>query len=150
MVQGPWGCNQLIRSHLGGNYAIPGSWGNVPLAMNNFDPGLGMGMGVGMASNMALVPSNRAILPVHSGNYNGYGYSYDHRLTGPYGPRPAICSGPDYCHDDGRVMILDDGYGCDYDCDYGYHGGRRRKHHTSKTKYVHHHTSKPASDCAVM
>ena len=25
MVQGPWGCNQMIRSHLGGNYAIPGS-----------------------------------------------------------------------------------------------------------------------------
>jgi hypothetical protein len=30
MVQGPWGCNQLVRSHVGGNYAIPGQWGYAP------------------------------------------------------------------------------------------------------------------------
>jgi hypothetical protein len=160
MVQGPWGCNQMIRSQIGGNYAIPGSWGNAPLLMNNFSPGFGVGMGLGMASNMSLVPSNRAMIPVNSCNYNnGFnytGYNYDHRLTGPYGPRPAICNGPAICSrsgyiDDGRIMLLDDGYDCDdygYDC--GDYGGRRRRHHTSKTKYMHRHTSKPAADCAVM
>jgi hypothetical protein len=150
----------MIRSHLGGNYAIPGSWGNAPLLMNNFSPGFGVGMGLGMASNMPLVPPNRAMIPVNSCNYNnGFnytGYNYDHRLTGPYAPRPAICNGPAICSgsdyiDDGRIMLLDDGYGCD---DYGYdccdYGGRRRRHHTSKTKYMHRHTSKPAADCAVM
>ncbi|KAF3053426.1 hypothetical protein E8E11_005514 [Didymella keratinophila] len=110
MVQGPWGCNQLIRSHLGSNHAIPGSWGNVPLAMKNWGAGIG----------------------------------YDHRLTGPYGSQPAICNGYSSF---GGGMVVDDGFVDDFD--YGYDGGRRRKH-SSRSKYAYRHSSKPATNCAVM
>lgn len=141
MVQGPWGCNQLIRSHLGGNHAIPGSWGNAALPMNNWGAGLGLGMG--MNTSMSSISSSRARVPV-----NGYGY--DHRLTGPYGSRPAICSG---LSSFGNGMIIDDGYldDYDYDFDYGFgYDGRRRRKHKSSSRYVYRHSSKPATNCAVM
>ena len=132
MVQGPWGCNQLIRSHVGGSHAIPGSWGNAPLAMNNWvgSPGLDM------TSNMPLV-SSRAMVPVNS-------HGYDHRLTGPYGSRPAICSG--YSSFDNGMFT---GHG--FVDDYGYeYDGRRRRKHKSRSRYVYRHSSKPATNCAVM
>jgi hypothetical protein len=75
MVQGPWGCNQLIRSHVGGNYAIPGQWGNAPLISNGWggNPNLTSGA---MVSMNGMVPMN--------------GYRYDHRLTGSYPPPPPM------------------------------------------------------------
>lgn len=147
MVQGPWGCNQLIRSHLGGSHAIPGSWGNISLGMNNWigSPGLGMGMNVGM--NMVANPavmSSQAMIPMG-------GYGYDYRLTGPYGPRPAICNGYDTF---GGGMFMDAGF-LNYDDGYGYGGyggyiGCRRSGHKSRSKYVYRHSSKPATNCTVM
>lgn len=138
MVQGPWGCNQLIRSHVGGSHAIPGSWGSVPLAMSN--RGVGMGIGPAMTASMPLM-SSRTMAPV-----NGFGssYGYDHRLTGPYSSQPAICSG---FNSFGNGMVVDGGYL--EDLDYGYDGRRRRKH-SSRSKYVYRHSSKPATNCAVM
>lgn len=126
MVQGPWGCNQLIRSHAGGSHAIPGSWGNVSLPMNNWGGGLGTGMS--MASNMPLATS-RAMIPSN-------GYEYDHRLTGPYGSRSAVCSGYG-AFDSG--LFLDDGY-----------DGHRQRKHKSSSRYVYRHSSRPATNCTVM
>lgn len=139
MVQGPWGCNQLIRSHVGGSHAIPGSWGNATLAPISWGGGVGMGMG--MAANMPY-SSSRAMVPV-----NGFGY--DHRLTGPYGSRPygsgpAICSGYG-SFDNGMIVEEDFGDG------YGYAYGRsRRGSHKSSSKYKYYHSSKPATNCTVM
>lgn len=134
MVQGPWGCNQMIRSHVGGSHAIPGSWGNAPFVSTSWGAGLGMGMA--MNSNMPLVPS-RGMVPV-----NGYGY--DQRLGGPYGSRPAICSG--YGSFD-RGMMVDDGFMDDYRYRYD---GRHRRRHESSSRYKYHHSSKPATNCTVM
>ncbi|UPX19455.1 uncharacterized protein EKO05_0009715 [Ascochyta rabiei] len=140
MVQGPWGCNQLIRSHVGGSRAIPGSWGNAPLATNHWGGtigmGMGMGMGTGMTANMPLA-SSRAMVPV-----NGYGH--DHRLTGPYSSRPAIYNG----HGSFDIgVVMDDGALEDYN--YGYGDGRRRQH-MSSSRYKYYHSSKPATNCVVM
>ncbi|KAH6637441.1 hypothetical protein C7974DRAFT_141257 [Boeremia exigua] len=136
MVQGPWGCNQLIRGHLGGSHAIPGSWGNVPRARNSWDGGLGMNTATSMSPSMPLVSSSRAMVPVNS-------YGYDHRLTGPYGTSPALHGGYNSFHD---RMIMDDDL-LD-DLGYGYDGRRRR--HKSSSRYVYRHSSKPATNCAVM
>ncbi len=138
MVQGPWGCNQLIRSRVGGSHTIPGSWGNVPLATNNWGGGMGMGMGMsmGMASSVPLISSSRAMVPVNN-------YGYDHRLTGPYGASSAMF---------GRHSSFDNGIMMDDGCfdDYGYgYGGSRRKHKSS-SRYVYRHTSKPATNCVLM
>lgn len=136
MVQGPWGCNQLIRSHLGGSYAIPGSWGSIPLGMNNCIGGPGLGMN--MVSSQAMIPVG--------------GHGYDHRLTGPYGSRPALCSGYDTFGGgmimDGGYLDYDDGYGYGYG--YGYGGCRQRRRHKSSSKYVYRHSSKPATNCTMM
>ncbi|KAF9701278.1 hypothetical protein EKO04_000592 [Ascochyta lentis] len=138
MVQGPWGCNQLIRSHVGGSHAIPGSWGNAPLVMNSGGGGrgLGMGMSMGIAANTPSM-SSRAMVPV-----NGYGH--DHRLAGLYGSRPAVCSGYG-SFDNG--MIMDDGFSDDHG--YGY-DDRRRRRHKSSSRYKYYHSSKPATNCTVM
>jgi hypothetical protein len=87
MLQGPWGCNQLIRSHVGGSYAIPGQWGHAPIASGGW---------VGPAlSSGAMVPMN--------------GMRYDHRLTGPYPPLPPMF------HE--NINAFDDGFmhDCDFD-----------------------------------
>lgn len=140
MVQGPWGCNQLIRSHLGGTHSIPGSWGNVPRAVNNW--GAGMGLGTAMTTSMPLVSSmpvtsRRVLVPMNS-------CGYDHRLTGPHGSQPAICSG---YNSFGNGTMVEDGFVDGFE--YGYDGRGRRKH-SSKSKYVYRHSSKPTTNCAVM
>lgn len=143
MVQGPWGCNQLIRSHVGGSHAIPGSWGSVPLTMINWGGGLGVGMGMdmNMTSSMPLVSSSRVMVPMNS-------YGYDHRLTGPYGSGPALTGGYDG-FDNG--MIMDGGFFDDGGYGYGYgYDGRRRRKHKSSARYVYRHSSKPATNCTVM
>lgn len=136
MVQGPWGCNQMIRNHVGGNYAIPGHWGNAP------GPAITSG---------GLVPR--------------YGLSYDHRLTGPYGHGPMIANqamiskGP--LIGNGPIMgnmplmhngyneldngYLSDGYMDDYDWDYG--RKHREKH---KSKYKYRYTDEAGTNCVVM
>ncbi|KAF2252512.1 hypothetical protein BU26DRAFT_387923, partial [Trematosphaeria pertusa] len=57
MIQGPWGCNQLIRSHWGGSEVIPGYWGGAQLQQQHWGP--------------------RPMIP---GDWCG-----DYRLSGPYG-----------------------------------------------------------------
>lgn len=128
MVQGPWGCNQLIRSHVGGNHAIPGQWGHVPMMG-------GWGGASGLAGGMGMPMNGGAMVPVN-------GHRYDHRLIGPYPPpppmmydRPMICDGYDN---------FDDGFM--YDMDFGH--GRKRKHRSSK--YEYRWSSKPDTSCTVM
>jgi hypothetical protein len=121
MVQGPWGCNQMLRNQVGGSYAIPGAWGNAPLVSSSF--------------------GNQAMLPLNS-------YAYDHRLTGPQALRPAITS---YGAFNNGIMVDDGffdecGYDCGYDCGYG----RRRRRHKSSSKYKYYHSTKPATNCTVM
>jgi hypothetical protein len=123
MVQGPWGCNQMLRSQVGGSYAIPGAWGNAPLVSRRLE-------------NSAMFPIN--------------GYTHDHRLTGPYAPRPATTG---YGMLDDGVMVgsgLLDEYGCGYDYGYDCGHGRRHRKHKSCSKYKYYHSTKPATNCAVM
>ncbi|EAT80355.1 hypothetical protein SNOG_11943 [Parastagonospora nodorum SN15] len=137
MVQGPWGCNQLIRSHVGGNHAIPGQWGHVPMM------GGGWGGALAMTPGMMEPMNGGAMVPMHGGAMIPMnGHRYDHRLTGPYPPlppmmhdRPMICDGYDN---------FDDGF--TYDMDFGL--GRRRKHRSSK--YEYRWSSKPDTSCSVI
>jgi hypothetical protein len=87
MVQGPWGCNQMIRSYVGGSHAIPGQWGHAPIMSG--------GWGGPALTSGAMVPMN--------------GSRYDHRLTGPYPPPPPMMHASYNAFDDG--FMLD----CDYD-----------------------------------
>lgn len=84
------------------------------------------------------------------------GFTYDHRLTGPYGPRPMMAStlmianepmianGPMVCNDYGP---FDDGFIDDYGWEFD-SGRRRRSKHKSKYKYRY--TNKPETNCTVM
>ena len=133
MVQGPWGCNQMLPGQVGGSYAIPGQWGHAPLTSS--------GWGGPAITSAAMQPMS--------------GYSYDHRLTGPYGSRsmlantpmitngPVISNAPMVCDSYGA---FDDGYISDYDHWRGYGRGRRRH----KTKHKYKYTSEPVTNCTVM
>ncbi|KAJ5031235.1 60s ribosomal protein l29 [Bipolaris maydis] len=72
MVQGPWGCNQLLRNHVGGNHAIPGQWGNVQLALS----------GPRSAAISCVATAGSA---THLDNMT-QNFTHDHRFTGPDGP----------------------------------------------------------------
>ncbi|KNG52685.1 60s ribosomal protein l29 [Stemphylium lycopersici] len=76
MVQGPWGCNQMIRNHVGGNYAVPGQWGNARLMP-------------GALRGPAITSGAISGAPMPMGQLNR-GFTYDHRLTGPYGPPASL------------------------------------------------------------
>jgi hypothetical protein len=54
MVQGPWGCNQMIRSYVGGSHAIPGQWGHAPIMSG--------GWGGPALTSGAMVPMNGFML----------------------------------------------------------------------------------------
>ncbi|KAF2641467.1 hypothetical protein P280DRAFT_313979 [Massarina eburnea CBS 473.64] len=60
MIQGPWGCNQMIRSQIGGPQVIPGNWGRAQLHPQHW--------------------GNQPMLP---------GFGVDHRLLGPLAPVPS-------------------------------------------------------------
>ncbi|KAF1843962.1 uncharacterized protein K460DRAFT_378998 [Cucurbitaria berberidis CBS 394.84] len=128
MVQGPWGCNQMIRYHVGGKFAIPGQWGNAPL--------MSSGWGGPAMTSGAVVHTN--------------GFTYDHRLTGPYGPRPMITNPPMIA---GGPMICGD-YGAfddDYDDDFGWgFDDRRRRRSKHKSHYKYRYSTKPVTNCTVM
>lgn len=144
MVQGPWGCNQMIRNHVGGNYAIPGQWGNAPLLPGGWG---GAALASGYGTNVPLV--------------GGYGGN-DHRLTGPYGPRPfgngSLIANPPVISNaatitNGRVMYegcspFEDHYLSDHDYDWAHGGSRRKSKHKSKYKYRY--SNNPATNCTVM
>jgi hypothetical protein len=123
MVQGPWGCNQMLRNQVGGSYAIPGAWGSAPLVSRNW--------------------GNSTTTPIS-------GYGYDHRLTGPYASRRAITGYSMF--DDGMVVGngLLEGNGCGCDCGYDCGYGKRHRRYKSSHKYKHYHSTKPATNCAVM
>ncbi|OAK95172.1 hypothetical protein IQ06DRAFT_64817 [Phaeosphaeriaceae sp. SRC1lsM3a] len=96
MVQGPWGCNQLIRNHVGGSYAIPGQWGS---------------LGVPALTSGTMVQMN--------------GFRYDHRLSGPYPPPPPlVCERP--MNISGGFNDLNDGFVYDCDFGFSDRGRRRR------------------------
>jgi hypothetical protein len=122
MVQGPWGCNQLIRSHAGGNYAIPGQWGHAPIMSGGWG-------GPALTSN--------TMVPMRS-------HGYDHRISGPYPPRSLMMQDR-YMIDDGHDSS-DDGFM--YDVDFG--DRRRRRRHKSSQYHKYCYSSKPATNCTVM
>lgn len=155
MVQGPWGCNQMLRNHVGSNYTIPGQWGNAPLMANGFaSPVMAPGAMVPLNGLVGPAITSGAIVPHHR-----FAPAYDHRLTGPYGPppplaqshmvmnglmmsnAPAICDAPMVYN---GYDCFDDGYVSD-DCQYG-NSGRRKQ----KSKYKYRYTDEPAGNCAVM
>jgi hypothetical protein len=122
MVQGPWGCNQLIRSHAGGAHAIPGQWGHAPMLG-------GGGWSAPPVTAGAMIPMK--------------GFAYDHRLTGPYSlPRPTMLDRPTTC--DG--YNFDDAIMYDFDQD-----DRRRRRRRKSTRYHEYkYSTKPATNCTVM
>jgi hypothetical protein len=124
MVQGPWGCNQLIRSQVGGSYVIPGQWGHAPTTCGSWgEPALSSG---------AMVPM--------------YGCRYNHRLIGPCpcSPHmmrdcPMVCNGYDDVDD--RLI---------YDCKFGERQRQRRRRQQSSRYHEYRYSSKPATNCTVM
>jgi hypothetical protein len=148
MVQGPWGCNQMIRNHVGGNYAVPGQWGSASLIRGG---GWGGPAITSAAMSGAMIPMN-------------HDFTYDHRLTGPYGPQamvphqapvmgnggmvvtngPMISNGPMIC-DDG-FGYHDDGFADGYDGHYN----DRRKRWKHRSHYKYKYTDRPATNCTVM
>jgi hypothetical protein len=132
MVQGPWGCNQLIRSHVGGNYAIPGQWGNAPLISN--------GWGGNSKSTAGAMVSINGMVPMN-------GYRYDHRLTGQYPPPPPIMYNQSMICEPGYNIYdnFDDRFMYDMDFD-----DRRRRKHKSSRYHQYRWSSKPATNCNVM
>lgn len=126
MVQGPWGCNQMIRNHVGGNFTIPGQWGNAQLIPNGWE---------GPAITSHAVAG--AVVPM--GHARGLGY--DHRLTGPYPPVV-----PDATIINHGPMVRDIGLVRHSHGHYS-HGRRKRTRHTH---YKYKHTDKPAMYCTVM
>jgi hypothetical protein len=138
MVQGPWGCNQLIRSHFGGSHAIPGQWGKAPMMTNS--------RGTPAPIPGVLVPMNGhagAMVP-RNANYLLDGQRYDHRLTGPYPPPPPMmCDKPMIC---GRYDNFDDGFMYDREFDGQ---GHIRKHRSSWYR-EYRYSSRPDTSCMVM
>ncbi|KAH8727176.1 hypothetical protein GQ44DRAFT_704632 [Phaeosphaeriaceae sp. PMI808] len=122
MVQGPWGCNQMIRSHVGGSHKIPGQWGHAPIRPGGW---------TGSAQ------TSGALLPVNS-------YGYDHRLSGPYAAPHPMTGGPAMVC--GGFGDMDDGYLYDLDFD----DRRRRRKHRSSHYREYHYSSKPETACMVM
>ncbi|CAO2656371.1 Nn.00g051740.m01.CDS01 [Neocucurbitaria sp. VM-36] len=133
MIQGPWGCNQMIRSHVGGSHAIPGQWGNAPLITGSWN-------GPAITSG-AVGPMN--------------GFTYDHRLTGSHGSRsmiataPMIANGPVVCNGYGAC---DNGFIDDYGWDFDDRRRRRRRRSSSrhKSQYKYRYSSRPETNCTVM
>ncbi|RYN33042.1 hypothetical protein AA0112_g6039 [Alternaria arborescens] len=148
MVQGPWGTNQMLRNHVGGSYAIPGEWGSAPFMSGGW-------RGPAITSGT----TSSALMPTHHRNQ---GFTYDHRLTGPYMPQnmmshaPVITSGP-MMGSSAMVMnepiIHDNGFGGyddGYISDYGGYCDARHKKRRHKSHYKYKYTDKPATNCTVM
>jgi hypothetical protein len=129
MVQGPWGCNQLIRSHVGGNHAIPGQWGHVPMMSNSW------GVAPALMSSAMQPMNGDAMVSVN-------GYRYDHRLNGPHPPPRSMMY--DRTTTTGGYGNFDKGFM--YDMDFG---DRRRKHRSSRY-HEYRWSSKPDTSCTIM
>lgn len=144
MIQGPWGCNQMLRNHVGGNYAVPGQWGNAPFLAGAFAPlAMTTGTMVPYGGFGGPAMTSGAVVP-----YSGSTPLHDHRLAGPYGPRPvmahsAMVMNRPMLHD--RYTVFDDGYIDDYGCDRGSRGRRKLK-----SRYKYKYSDKPAGNCAIM
>lgn len=133
MVQGPYGCNQLVRNHYGGDFAVGNSWAGSRQA-----PQLWAGMRGG-------------------GFYGG-----DSRFTGPYADGPAItynssmplvnqqliCNEP-YSggYDEGYYGCYDRGRRGGYYDSYGYKDRKGYRKHDFKYKYRRSTSDGP---CSVM
>lgn len=136
MVQGPWGCNQMLSNHVGGNAPFSAG-GFAPLAMTN-----GAMVPYGASSGPAMTSGSMI-------SYTGSMPVYDHRLTGPYGPRPVMAHSPmvvnggPILHD--AYDAFDGGYIDEYSWDQGRRGGRKQK-----SRYKYKYSDEPAGNCAVM
>ncbi|EOA89619.1 hypothetical protein ACJQWK_02438 [Exserohilum turcicum] len=135
MVQGPWGCNQMIRNHVGGNHAIPGQWGNAQIMAGGLaGPAITSGAVAG-----AMIPTSHV----------NQGFASDHRLTGPYGPAalgPAIATNGPIFHGN-RLQQYDDVH---LNRHHGYYVDERSKRRRHKSHYKYKYTDRPAPDCTVM
>ncbi|RMZ70194.1 60s ribosomal l29 [Pyrenophora seminiperda CCB06] len=119
MVQGPWGCNQMIRNHIGGHHAIPGQWGNAHLMAGEWE---GRAL-TSSAMSGGMVPMNHL----------NQTFTYDHRLTGPYGPQGMVARAPIPAS---PAMMLDSPI------------MRKRRRHKSYYKYRY--TDRTETNCTVM
>ncbi|KAF2129854.1 hypothetical protein P153DRAFT_430952 [Dothidotthia symphoricarpi CBS 119687] len=141
MVQGPWGCNQMIRNAVGGSYAVPGQWGNAPLGTSNWGNQNSTALvqnSRGNQNNTALVQNgwgSQAMVP-------GNGSRHDHRPTGPYGAAPMVCDGYN------GNFVGNDGFGGGGEWEYG--GRERRRKHKSSHYREYYRSSKPATNCGVI
>jgi hypothetical protein len=144
MVQGPWGCNQMLRNQWGGDLAIPGAWGNAPLLQqhwggNQMIPGdwgvdhrlVGPMAGpVGMSA-MAVGMPIAGPVAVPTGMAMGMPVSGPQRMD-----QRMICDN-----------YYDDGYGMS---GFGYHGGRQRRQRSSHQYREYRHKQQSGPGCIVM
>ena len=113
MIQGPWGCNQLVRNHYGGDLAVGHSWAG-SLQIPQLWPGSMRGGGfAGVDTRFA-------------GPYNGGALTY--------GPAITSCAPPGIMTN--QRMICNEPYaggsyvGAPYDdCCYGDYNGRRSRYY---------------------
>jgi len=132
MIQGPWGCNQLLRNQFGGNYAVGMEWnGGSPI------PHLWNGGAM------------------HLNDCTGA----DMRLTGPYSNPAMMCGAPVMAYGSpiaNQGLIRHDyhdwngGAGrCLHNGGYK-HGGRRRRGHSHDYKYKYRNSTRDGQGCTVM
>lgn len=140
MIQGPWGCNQLVRNYYGGDFAVGNTW-----------------------AGSLRVPQLRGGGPLYSGGFHGG----DTRLTGPYnGPAitcgpPAIACGPPMSITNQRMICNDPYYDdcyddCCYDCcngsrrGYGDRYRDRKRQRRYDYQYKYRRSTRDGQGCSVM
>jgi hypothetical protein len=122
MVQGPWGCNQVVRNYYGGEWAVGGGWMGDARVSGPYAGGYGGGYG-----------------------YGGSGITYG----GPaitYGSPDITCGGPAVgmnrlTYGDGYVNGVDEccseccDAGSGFYADYAYGGGKRYRKQDYRYRY---------------
>jgi hypothetical protein len=151
MVQGPWGCNQMLRNQCGGELAIPGAWGNAPLLPQHWagntmmavdhrltgpmvGPVVGMGMhdmAMGMPVGMPMIGSVGMPAEMPMGM----------PITGPHVIDQRMISDNYY---DNRYGMS--GYGSGF----GYNSGRSRRRRSSHHYREFRHKQQSGPQCSVM
>ncbi|KAL5408642.1 hypothetical protein PMIN06_000396 [Paraphaeosphaeria minitans] len=135
MIQGPWGCNQLVRNHYGGDFAVGNTWAGSPQVPQLWSS------------------------PLRGGGF----YGGDTRLTGPYssgaltyGPAITSCTSPGMMTN--QRMICNEPYAgaCYDDGCYGGYDGRRGRYGDGKRQrrfdyqYEYRKSSRDGQGCSVM
>jgi len=140
MVQGPWGCNQMVRSEWGGDLAIPGAWGNASLLQQHWGGIPTMGV------------DHRLVGPL-AGPVGMSGIAVGMPTAGPVAlparmPMGMPVAGPQMMD---QRMIYDDYYDAGFGYSgFDYNGGRQRRRRSSHHYREYRHKQQSGQGCIVM